>query len=284
MEEIAAMDWLLSPFETVAQQQALAASAMAAVALAIVGTWVVIRGMSFLGDALAHGVIPGIAAALLFGVSPLLGAVVAAIVMIAGIGLIHRQTTFSEDTGIGLLFVGMLALGVAITSRSADFPEHVTEILFGETLAVDTADVITVAAVAVVTVVAAIFLYRPLLVLSFNEQKAKLVGMRPGIAHVALLTLITLGIVGSFQTVGTLLVFGLLIGPPAAAALIVRRVPAMMVMAVSLGLLSVVIGLILGYYLDISPSASMSLVAIAIFFSTLVIRSLRGRARVPSPA
>ena len=99
------MDWLTAPFELAFQQRALLGGSLAAVATSVVGTWVVLRGMTFLGDALVHGVIPGIALALLLGFSPLLGAVAAAVVMIAGINLIHRQTTFSEDTGIGLLFV-----------------------------------------------------------------------------------------------------------------------------------------------------------------------------------
>ena len=125
------MDWLLDPFEFAFQQRALLGGSLAAIALALVGTWVVIRGMSFLGDALVHGVIPGIALAILFDFSVLIGAALAAIVMILGINLVHRQTTFSEDTGIGLLFVGMLATGVILISRTGSYTGSLTSILFG---------------------------------------------------------------------------------------------------------------------------------------------------------
>ena len=123
------MDWLIEPFEFAFQQRALLGGSLAAISLAVVGTWVVIRGMSFLGDALVHGVIPGIALAILFDFNVLIGAAAAALVMILGINLVHRQTTFSEDTGIGLLFVGMLALGVILISRTASYTGSLTSIL-----------------------------------------------------------------------------------------------------------------------------------------------------------
>ena len=112
------MDWLIAPFELAFQQRALIGGSLAAIALAVVGTWVVIRGMTFLGDALVHGVVPGIALAILFDFNLMLGALLAAVVMMLGINLVHHQTTFSEDTGIGLLFVGMLGTGVILISGS----------------------------------------------------------------------------------------------------------------------------------------------------------------------
>lgn len=274
------MDWLLAPFEHAFQQRALLAGSMAAVALSVVGTWVVIRGMTFLGDALVHGVIPGIALAVLLDFNVLVGAAVAAIVMIGGINLVHRQTTFSEDTGIGLLFVGMLALGVILMSRTAAFAGSVTGILFGDALGVTSTDLVVLGGIAAVTIGASLLLYRSFLVLAFNEQKAALLGLRPRLAHGALLALITLGIVGSFQTVGTLLVFGLLVGPPATAALVVRRVPAMMATGAAIGVGSVVAGLVISFHAGTSGSATMALVPIVLFFMVLGARSLR---RAPSP-
>lgn len=280
------VDWLLEPFELAFQQRALLGGSLAAIALALVGTWVVIRGMSFLGDALVHGVIPGIALAVLFDFSVLVGAVAAAFVMILGIDFVHRQTTFSEDTGIGLLFVGMLALGVMLISRAPSYSGSLTTILFGDALGVTEEDIVVLAIVLGVSVVASVLLYRPLLVLAFNEQKARLLGLRPGLAHWVLLVLITAVIVGSFQTVGTLLVFGLLVGPPATSALLVRRLPVMMAVSALIGVLAVVLGLMISYHLDTAGSATVALIPIVLFFLVLVGRnglSAGNRDRVRSP-
>jgi manganese/iron transport system permease protein len=257
------VSWLIEPFEFAFQQRALVGGSLAAIALALVGTWVVIRGMSFLGDALVHGVIPGIALAILFDFNVLIGAAAAAIVMIVGINLVHRQTTFSEDTGIGLLFVGMLALGVILISRTASYSGNLTSILFGDVLGVTRTDMAVAAVILVLTIIASAVLYRPFLVLAFNEQKAQLLGLRPGLAHWVLLGLLTAVIVGSFQTVGTLLVFGMLVGPPATAALVVRRVPLMMLTASLIGVFSVVTGLILSFHFDIAGSGATRRPAIA---------------------
>lgn len=268
------MDWLLDPFSLALQQRALIGGSLAAVALAIVGTWVVIRGMSFLGDALVHGIIPGIALAVLFDFNPVVGAILAAGVMLIGINLVHRQTTFSEDTSIGLLFVGMLGLGVILISRTASYTGSLTTILFGDALGVTTSDIVMLGGLVAVIVVTSVLLYRPFLVLSFNEAKAQLLGMRPRFAHAALLVMITLAIVGSFRTVGTLLVFGLLVGPPATAALIVRRVPAMMVLGALIGVASVFVGLLVSYHADTSASATMAVTPIVAFFAVLTVRSI----------
>lgn len=280
------MDWVLAPFELAFQQRALFGGSLAAIALSLIGTWVVLRGMSFMGDALVHGVIPGIALAVLFDFSPLIGAMGAAVVMLLGINLVHRQTTLSDDTAIGLLFVGMLALGVILISRTASYSGSLTSILFGDALGVSQSDIIVTLILAVFIAVMSVAFYRPFLALSFNEQKAKILGMRPGMAHVAMLALITAGIVGSFQTVGTLLVFGLLIGPPATAALLVRRVPAMMITSTIIGVLSVAIGLIISYHADTAGSATMAIVPIVLFFLVLSGKNIGGRRRIraASPA
>ncbi len=278
------MDWLTEPFEFAFQQRAHIGGSLAAIALALVGTWVVIRGMSFLGDALVHGVVPGIALAILLDFNVMVGAILAAVVMLAGINLVHRQTTFSEDTGIGLLFVGMLGLGVILISRTPSYSGSLTAILFGDVLGVTSGDIRVLVVVVAVTLVVSALLYRHFLVLAFNEQKAELFGFRPRIAHAALLGLITLGIVGSFQTVGTLLVLGLLVGPPATAALIVRRVPIMMVTAAIIGVMSVAAGLIISYHFDTAGSATMAVVPIVLFFVVLTIKNVADRASRPVTA
>ncbi len=271
-----AVEFLVEPFELAFQQRALIGGALAALALAVVGTWVVIRGMTFLGDALVHGVVPGVALALLFDFNVLAGAAAAAVVMIVGINLVHRQTTFSEDTGIGLLFVGMLATGVILISQTSSYAGSLTAVLFGDALGVTEADLVVLGAVAVVTLLTSVVLYRSFLVLSFNEQKARVLGLRPQMAHMAMLGLITLSIVGSFQTVGALLVFGLLVGPAATAAIIVNRVPSIMILAALLGVVSVASGLVISYYANTSASATVALVPILLFFAVLAVKSVVG--------
>ncbi|MBI5157765.1 MAG: metal ABC transporter permease [Acidimicrobiia bacterium] len=269
------MDWLTDPFALAFQQRALLGGALAAIATSAAGIWVVVRGMTFLGDALVHGVVPGIAVATLVGFDPAIGAAVAAVVMIGGIRLVHRQTAFSEDTGIGLLFVGMLGLGVILISRSPSYTGSLTEILFGNAFGVTRGDLVWLTAVVIMTVGGSLAFYRRFLVLSFNEQKAQLLGLRPGLAHGVLLTMTTLAIIGSSRTVGTLLVLGLLVAPPATAALIVRRVPAMMLVSMLIGTVSVAAGLVVSYHAGTSGSATMAVLPVALFFVVLTVRSLR---------
>jgi ABC-type Mn2+/Zn2+ transport system permease subunit len=269
------MDWMIDPFAQSFAQRALLGGVLAVIATSLVGTWVIIRGMAFMGDALVHGVVPGIAVAVVVGFDAALGAALAAVVMVAGINLVHRQTAFSEDTSIGLLFVGMLALGVIIISRSATYSGDLTTILFGDALGVTTGDLTLLAIVAALAIAVSIVFYRPFLALSFNESKAQLLGMRPQLAHFVLLGLIAIAVIGSFRTVGTLLVFGLLIAPPATAALISRRVPTMMITSASIGVVSVAVGLVISYHLDTSGSATMALVPVVLFFGVLTAKSLR---------
>lgn len=282
------MEWLVQPFELGFQQRALAGGVLAGLMSAVVGTWLVLRGMSFFGDAFVHGVVPGIAAAVVFDVSPLLGAAVAALVMVAGIELVSRQTALSEDTAIGLLFVGMLALGVVIISRTDAYTGSLTAILFGDALGVSVGDLTRQAALTAAVLLLSVVMYRPFLALAFNPQKAELLGMRPGLAHAVLLALIATAVIGSFEAVGTLLVFGLLIGPPATAVLLVRTVPRMMVTAAVISVLSVAAGLFASYHLGTAASATMAIVPILVFFVTLaatrIIAAARGREPRDTPA
>jgi len=274
------MDWLTEPFSNEFMIRALLAGIFAVITTSVVGSWVVIRGLAFMGDALAHGVLPGIAVAFLLDVNLLVGAAAAAVVMILSISLIHRTTRLTEDTAIGLLFVGMLALGVIIISRSGSFAVDLVAILFGDVLGTTTNDVVIQAVAAGIAVAGVVAFYRPLMALSFNEEKAKVLGMSPRLSNLIMMALITLAVVTSFRTVGTMLVFGLLIAPPATASLVARRVPAMIVTSAAIGILAVLAGLILSYHLDIATGATMSGVAVAFFFATLAFT--RFTKRIPA--
>ncbi len=269
------MDWFLEPFALGFQQRALIGGLTAGLMSSMVGVWLVLRGMSFFGDAFVHGVLPGIAAAVLFDFSPFLGASIAALVMVGGIELIHRQTALKEDTAIGLLFVGMMALGVAIISKSRSYTGSLTEILFGDAFGVSWSDIAAQAVIAVVIVAASLILYRPLLALSFSSRKAITLGMRPGLTHALLLAMIAAAVIGSFQAVGTLLVFALLVGPPATAALISRNIPRMIAWSIVLSAFSVWLGLTLSYHLGTAGAATMALVAVGVFFLALGVVKVR---------
>jgi ABC-type Mn2+/Zn2+ transport system permease subunit len=202
----------------------------------------------------------------------MVGALGAALVMGLAITLVSTRTSLREDTGIGLLFVGMLALGVIIVSRSDTFTSDVTNLLFGEILAVGSDDIRNQAIATVVVVVAAAVLYRPLLSLSFNRDKAATLGMRPGLTHAALMAMLAVSIVASFQAIGTLLVFGLLIGPPATATLLVRRIPLIMGTSAVIGTLCVVAGLAISYHHGTAGGATIAGLAVAAFFTVFAAR------------
>lgn len=278
------MHWFVEPFQYDFIVRALLAGALAAVTCSLIGTWVVIRGMSFMGDALAHGVLPGIAVAFIVGVDVALGAFLSAIVMVIGINLVNRASKLSTDTGIGLLFVGMLALGVVIISRTHSFTGDLTSFLFGSVLGIRDADMWLQLVAAIVTLLAVVVFHRMFLALSFNAQKSAALGLRPRLAHVVMLTLVAVAIVASFRTVGTLLVFGLLIAPPATAALVVRRVPTMMLLSCVIGVASVALGLVLTYHFDTAAGATMAGTAVAVFFVVLAVREVAARVGRRSPA
>jgi ABC-type Mn2+/Zn2+ transport system permease subunit len=271
------LELLTEPFAFAFLRNALYAGLATVVASSLIGTWVVIRGMSFMGDALAHGVLPGIAVAYIVGGNLLLGGAISAAFMIGGVTLASARTRLGEDVSIGLLFVGMLAAGVAIISRGGAYAGDLTTILFGEPLGVTAADVRVTVIGAVVTLVAVVVLYRPFLVLSFSRAKAQVLGLRPGLTHLAMLALIAGVVIVSFRTVGTLLVFALLVAPPATAALVSRRVPVMMLVAMLVGGLAVVAGLLLSYHLQVATGPAIAGLAVLGFFLVLAATEFRDR-------
>jgi manganese/iron transport system permease protein len=274
------MRWLIDPFRYEFMVRALVAGLLAVVATSVAGTWVVLRRLAFMGDALAHGIIPGIAAALLIGIDPVIGALGAAVVMIGAIALIHRTTRLGEDTAIGLLFVGMLALGVIVISRSHSFAVDLVAVLFGDVLGVSVGDLWLQVGAAVLVVAGVVLFYRPLLALAFNEQKAEALGMRPRLANLVMLGLITVAVVSSFRAVGALLVFGLLVAPPATAILIARRVPVVMAVAMLLGFTEVAFGLVISFHADTATGATVSGLAVAVFFVVLAVTRAATRVRL----
>lgn len=269
--------WWIEPFaDNPFMQRALVAGLLAVLCTAVVGTWVVLRGMSFLGDALAHGVLPGIAIAFVLGLNTTVGAFIAALAMVAGVNLLRTHAPLPDDTSIGVLFVGFLALAVVIMStEAAGGSGDLNRFLFGSITGVDDADLVRQTAAAVVTLGGVVVFYRSFLVSTFSETQAQLLGLRPRLANVLLLTLLTIAIVTSFEAVGNLLVFAFLVAPAASAALLARRVPLIMLTAVALGAVSAVVGLLVSFHHDTAASATMALVSVVLFLLVVTAMALR---------
>jgi ABC-type Mn2+/Zn2+ transport system permease subunit len=270
------MDWFVNPFlQNEFMLRALAAGCLVSIASAIVGTFVVLRGLAFIGDALAHGVLPGIAVAILLHIPGILGAAVGAVAMIGGISLITRRSRLSSDTAIGLLFVGMLALGVVIVSRSTAFTGDLVRVLFGEVLGISPSAIVVQLVATIAVAVTAAVCNRPFLLLCFNPEQAQVAGFSIRLYHNIMLALIALTVIVSFQTVGTLLVFGMLLAPAGAGALVARRIEAMMAWAAVFGAVSVYAGLLASYHFNIAAGAAIVLAATTLFFVVLFTRDVR---------
>ena len=269
------VSWWIEPFTSNGfMRSALLAGVLAVIATSLVGTWVVLRGMSFLGDALAHGALPGIAIAFILGIDTGIGAMIAALAMVGGVNLVRSHSPLPEDTSIGVLFVGFLALAVVImSSQSGAYAGDLNRFLFGSITGVDNADLVRQAVAAGISVVGVTIFYRAFLVMTFDRTQARMLGLRPELAHAVLLVLVALAIVASFEAVGNLLVFAFLIAPPATAALLVRRVPTIMMTAVVLGICSVVLGLLISYHADTAAGATMALTSVVFFLIVVAIQS-----------
>lgn len=279
--------WWVEPFlSNEFMRNALWAGVLAAVTTSIVGSWVVLRGLAFLGDALAHGVLPGIALAFVIGASTTLGAFVAALVMVGGVNLIRHHSPLPDDTSIGILFVGFLALAVVImSSQLGSYTGDLNRFLFGSITAVTTDGLRRQAIAAAVVVAGVVVFYRAFLVMTFDEIQARMLGFRPRLANFGLLVLLTIAIIASFETVGSLLVFAFLVAPPAAASLVVRRVPWLMVTAGLIGAVSALLGVLLSFHHRMAAGAAMALTSVVIFFALLLVTSVtRGVRQRLAPA
>ena len=283
-------DWLISPFSNNEfMRNALVAGLLVSVLCAVAGTFVVLRGLAFIGDALAHGVLPGVAGALLFGAPGMLGAAIGSAVMIVGVSFVTNRSGLSSDTAIGLLFVGMLALGVIMVSRPSDATNgDIIRILFGEILGIRGSNIVVLVVAAVIISACVALLYRPFLLLCFDPEQADVSGFPSRRYHAIMLVMVAATVVVSFQAVGTLLVFGMLIAPASAGALLARRIWAMIAWAVGIGATSVYVGLLVSYHYDTSAGATVVFVTVCAFFvvliAQLVVRRVAQSTRKPSSA
>jgi len=268
--------WLTDPFTFAFMQRALVASLVVGVACAVIGTFVVLRAMAFLGDALAHAVLPGVAVAYLLDANLLLGGLVAAVVVAAGVGLVSRRGVVKEDTAIGILFAAALALGVLLMSTVHSYAVDLTHILFGNVLGVSSADLWLTGGLAAGVVAVVVLFFKEFQVAAFDPVLAHMLGKRPELVRFVLLVLLALTVVVSLQTVGVALVTALLVTPPATAYLLTRRLASMMLLSAVLGAAASVAGLYLSYYLDVASGAAVVLCATAAFALAWLFAPRRG--------
>ncbi|RLP69328.1 metal ABC transporter permease [Mycetocola reblochoni] len=264
-------------------QRALIGGILAAAICAVAGTWVIVRGLAFLGEALSHGMLPGVAIAGLLGWPPMVGAAASAAVMGAGVSALSRRGRLSGDTAIGLLFAGMLALGVIIVSHSQSFATDLTAILFGDVLAIRMADLVALAGGVIVTVALAAIGHRAFLALSVDDRIAGTLGLAPRWAEAGLIALVAVAVVSAAQAVGTLLVVALLLGPAAAARRRARSVTATMAGAAVIGTASVVVGLLVSWQAGTAAGASIAIVAVGAYPIALILTPRRSRAAAVGP-
>jgi manganese/iron transport system permease protein len=270
------MDWLTEPFALGFMQRALGASIIVGVVCAVIGCYIVLRSMAFLGDALAHAILPGVAVAYLVGANLLVGALVAGLVVAVGISFVSRAGTIREDTAIGIFFAAALALGVVLISTMQTYALDLTHVLFGNVLGVSSTDLWISGGLAAVVLIAIALLYKRLLVASFDPILGQTLGLRTHTLRTGLFLMLAATIVVSLRTVGVALVAAMLVTPPATAYLLTRRLPAMMLVSALIGVVSAVGGLYASYYLDVASGGAMVLVATVIFLLAFLLAPGRG--------
>lgn len=257
-------------------QRGMLAAVMVGILCAVVGCYVVLRGMAYLGDAMSHAILPGIAIAYLLKGEILVGALVAGIIVALGIGFFTRRGTIKEDTAIGILFAATLSLGVALISTIKTYAVDLTHILFGNVLGVNETDLILIAVLGAGVLLTIVLLYKELLVVSFDTVLAATLRLPTELLRNVLLILIAIVVVVSLQIVGVGLVAAMLVTPAATAYLLTRRLPTMMLLAAALGALASVIGLYVSYYFNIVSGAAIVLTATILFFVVYLFAPQRG--------
>jgi manganese/iron transport system permease protein len=272
---------VLEPLQYPFMLRALYAVLLVGTIAAVVGSFVVLRGMAFFGDALAHAVLPGLAVGYVVSggqTQPLFWwALLTAVLAAVGIGVISRAGDLREDTAIGIVFAGMLALGVALISTTEGYAVDLTHILFGNVLAMSKNNLLLLGSFAVLIALVLALSYKELLVFSFDPVFARVVGLPTSTLHYTLLVLLAATTVVCLQTVGVALMLAMLVTPAATAYLFSQRVPAMMGLAAVFGAFSGVAGLYLSYYTQVASGAAVVLVATVVFLAGLVLRRwLRG--------
>jgi len=269
------VSWLIEPFTYGFIVRGMLAGMLAGAACAILSAFIVWRGMAFIGDAMAHVILPGIVVAFINGISLFVGALIAAVLAALGIGLLARGRELKEDTAIGVMFSGFFALGVLLLSRVTTY-QDLTHILFGDILGVSTGDLWAMLAVVVVVLAVVVLFYKELLVTSFDPGHAVAIGLSPELVRYGLLLLIALTVVAAIQTVGVVMVLALLVTPAAAASLLARELPKIMGLGALFAVLAALVGLYASYYADVASGAAIVVALTGMFLLAFFFAPERG--------
>lgn len=270
------VDLLTAPLVYSFMQRGFLASLMVGVLCAVVGCYVILRSMAFLGDALAHAILPGVAIAYLLKGNLMVGALAAAVVVALAIGFVSRHGAIKEDTAIGILFAAALSLGVALISTIRTYAVDLTHILFGNVLGVTSGNLWVTAALGCLVLGTIALLYKQFLVVTFDPVLAAALRLPAELLRNVMLILLALTIVVSLQTVGVGLVAAMLVTPAATAYLVTRRLSTMMAVSAAIGAFSSVAGLYLSYYIDVASGAVVVLTATLIFLVVFMLAPRRG--------
>lgn len=277
------LNWLLSPLQYAFMVRGFIAVILVGIVCATVGTYVVLRGMAFFGDALSHAILPGIAIGYLVGNgarAPLFWwAMGTSVITSLAIGAISRSAKIKEDTAIGIIFAGMFALGIALISTVRSYSVDLTHFLFGDVLGVRGSDLWLIGVFSALIVLVILAFYKEFLVLSFDPILAETLRLPARALDYLLIVLIAMTIVVSLQTVGVALMVAMLITPAATAYLLTRRLPVMMALSAAIAAFAGVLGLYLSYYFNIASGAAIVLTATVIFLLVWGIQSIRRGAR-----
>lgn len=269
------IEWLVEPFAYNFFLRSMLAGMLAGIGCAVLGVYVVWRGMAFVGDAIAHTILPGIVVAFMLGINAFIGALAAAVITALGIGLLSRRSRLKEDTAIGVVFSGLFALGILLLSKTGSY-QDLTHILFGNILGVSWGDFWGVTIVIFIVMAFVLVFYKELLVTSFDPGHALAIGLSPELIRYGLLLLIALTVVTAIQTVGVVLVIALLVTPAATASLLARELPHIMLLGIVFSILSTIAGLYISFYVNVSSGASVVLALTAIFILVFLLAPGRG--------
>lgn len=270
------MNLLLDPLQFTFIQRALLAAVIVGTVCSVLGTYIVLRGMAFFGDALAHTILPGVVIAFLLGWPLAIGALIFGILTALGIGWLTDHGTLKEDTAIGVVFAGLFALGIALLSTSGNYTVDLAHFLFGNLLGVSTTDLWVTAVLSVIVLTTIFLFYKEFLVISFDQMLAVTLRLPTTFLRYLLLVLIAVTIVTSLQVVGIALMLAMFVTPAATASLLTRRLPAMMAVAAFIGVVSGIAGVYVSYYLNVASGAAVVLVATFIFLIVFLFSPARG--------